>query len=442
MPRSLLEILLEKKDPKKSLPYPTREQFNAELKNLDTICTSTLTEAFGLEGFGGLNTFEEIRVKLKEHQVTLRKYKKEYQDYPWEDPKVQSELEKIRKEIIGDDPNKIGGLLLDLQEARIESLGEGDSYRIANTYFETAESLRVTGTQRILKIASMRDKEIKVDRARANTDLTENNEINSKKYDITAKKISENRPKDITDEDWKKRQEEVEKDNKKRKEEAARLRMGIFYYLGMIVGETQKDIKEKWGGGEDGETDPTDVQRGYRKELLVKAMPFIEKVTQQDFDEKDPLADKKYMNFVMILASYSPGYKNYKPDPKDQVVDNKITDEQKAVIGEAMGKRKDDIKSLIDAIKGRNAGAGIQKIIREEMEKAQAELDSVDAKTACDINSQRKLAKAKEELDKKVNDNKKILDPKDIEDLGKVADIIDEIFNYCANKSYIKEDKK
>jgi hypothetical protein len=442
MPRSLLEILLEKKDPKKSLTYPTREQFNAELKNLDEICTRTLIETFGTEGFGGVNTFEEIRVKLKEQQSILRKYKEEYQDYPWEDPTVQARLLDIKKIIMGDDPEKTGGLLLDLQEARIESLGEEDSYRIANTYFETAESLRVTGTQRILKIASMRDKEIKVDRARANTDLTENNEINSKKYDITAKKISENRPKDITDEDWKKRQEEVEKDNKKRKEEAARLRMGIFYYLGMIVGETQKDIKEKWGGGEDGETDPTDVQRGYRKELLVKAMPFIEKVTQQDFDEKDPLADKKYMNFVMILASYSPGYKNYKPDPKDQVVDNKITDEQKAVIGEAMGKRKDDIKSLIDAIKGRNAGAGIQKIIREEMEKAQAELDSVDAKTACDINSQRKLAKAKEELDKKVNDNKKILDPKDIEDLGKVADIIDEIFNYCANKSYIKEDKK
>jgi hypothetical protein len=442
MPRSLLEILLEKKDPKKSLTYPTREQFNAELKNLDEICTRTLIETFGTEGFGGVNTFEEIRVKLKEQQARLRKYKEEYQDYPWEDPTVQAGLVDIKKIIMGDDPEKTGGLLLDLQEARIESLGEEDSYRIANTYFETAESLRVTGTQRILKIASMRDKEIKVDRARANTDLTENNEINSKKYDITAKKVSEEKPKDMSNDDWVKRKAEIDADNKKRKEEAARLRMGIFYYLGMIVGETQKDIKEKWGGGEDGETDPTDVQRGYRKELLVKAMPFIEKVTQQDFDEKDPLADKKYMNFVMILASYSPGYKNYKPDPKDQVVDNKITDEQKAVIGEAMGKRKDDIKSLIDAIKGRNAGAGIQKIIKEEMEKAQAELDSVDAKTACDINSQRKLAKAKEELDKKVNDNKKILDPKDIEDLGKVADIIDEIFNYCANKSYIKEDKK
>jgi len=445
MPRSLLEILLEKKDPKKSLPYPTQGQFNAELKNLDEICTRTLIETFGTEGFGGVNTFGAIRKSLKDCQAILRKYKEEYQDYPWEDPTVQAELLKQKKIIMGDDPEKTGGLLLDLQEARIESLGEEDSYRIANTYFETAESLRVTGTQRILKIASMRDKEIKVGRARANTDLTENNEINSKKYDITAKKIGaedSDRPKDMSDDDWKKRKKEIEEDNKKRKEEVARLRMGIFYYLGMIVGETQKDIKEKWGGGEDGEEDPTDVQRGYRKELLVKAMPFIERVTQQDFNEKDPLADKKYMNFVMILASYSPGYKNYKPDPKDQVVEVKITDEQKAVIGTEMENRKAKIKALIDEIIGRNSGAGIQKIVKEEMEKAQAELDSVDAKTACDINSQRKLSNAKAELDKKVNDNKGILDPKDIEDLGKVADIIDTIFGYCNNQEYTKGEKK
>jgi len=445
MPRSLLEILLEKKDPKKSLPYPTQGQFNAELKNLDEICTRTLIETFGTEGFGGVNTFGAIRKSLKDCQAILRKYKEEYQDYPWEDPTVQAELLKQKKIIMGDDPEKTGGLLLDLQEARIESLGEEDSYRIANTYFETAESLRVTGTQRILKIASMRDKEIKVGRARANTDLTENNEINSKKYDITAKKIGaedSDRPKDMSDDDWKKRKKEIEEDNKKRKEEVARLRMGIFYYLGMIVGETQKDIKEKWGGGKDGEIAPSDAERGYRKELLVKAMPFIERVTEQDFNEKDPLADKKYMNFVMILASYSPGYKNYKPDPKDQVVEVKITDEQKAVIGTEMENRKAKIKALIDEIIGRNSGAGIQKIVKEEMEKAQAELDSVDAKTACDINSQRKLSNAKAELDKKVNDNKGILDPKDIEDLGKVADIIDTIFGYCNNQEYTKGEKK
>ena len=304
MPRSLLEILLEKKDPKKSLPYPTQGQFNAELKNLDEICTRTLTELFGTEGFGGVNTFEEIRTKLKKCQTILRKFKEEYQDYPWEDPTVQNKLSEQRKKIMGDKPNEIGGLLLDLQEARIESLGEGDSYRIANSYFETAESLRVSGTQRILKIASMRDKEIKVARSRANTDLTENNEINREKYDITAKKIGEadsDKPRDMTAADWVIRKKEIAAENEKRKEEIMRLRMGIFYYLGNIInGETKENVETKWGGGKYGEDAPTDEQRAYRKELLVKAMPFIERVTQQDFNEKDPINDKKYMNFVMI----------------------------------------------------------------------------------------------------------------------------------------------
>ena len=49
MPRSLLEILLEKKDPKKSLPYPTRDQFNMALDALITICDSTLSGLKGVE---------------------------------------------------------------------------------------------------------------------------------------------------------------------------------------------------------------------------------------------------------------------------------------------------------------------------------------------------------------------------------------------------------
>ena len=447
MPRSLLEILLEKKDPKKSLPYPTQGQFNAELKNLDEICTRTLTELFGTEGFGGVNTFGAIRKSLKDCQTILRKFKEEYQDYPWEDPTVQDKLSEQRKIIMGDKPNEIGGLLLDLQEARIESLGEGDSYRIANSYFETAESLRVSGTQRILKVASMRDKEIKVSRTRANTDITENNEINNKKYDITAKNIPPGeKPKDMSTTDWDKQKAEIAAANKKRKEEAARLRMGIFSYLGMIVGETQANVKEKWGGELDKNLDPKDpdaTQRAYREELLVKAMPFIEKVTQQDFNEKDPINDKKYMNFLMILASYSPGYKNYKPDPKEKLVDNKITKEQREVIGVEMGKRKGEIEALINSIKARHPGGGIDKMITEEMEKAQEELKSVDAKTACDIDSKRKLLKAKVDLDQKVKDNGKVLKPEDIKDLGKVADIIDMIFEYCNGEKYIvKEEKK
>ena len=96
MPRSLLEILLEKKDPKKALPYPTKDQFVTELKKLDEICTRNLIETFGVEGFGGVNTFGKIREDLKECQATLRKFKEEYQDYPWEDPTVQNKLLETR----------------------------------------------------------------------------------------------------------------------------------------------------------------------------------------------------------------------------------------------------------------------------------------------------------------------------------------------------------
>jgi hypothetical protein len=452
MPRSLLEILLEKKDPKKSLPYPTRDQFNTELNNLDSICTSTLTEAFGLQGFGGVNTFKGIGKKLKDCQVILRKYKKEYQDYPWEDPTVQARLVDIRKEIMGEDPDKIGGLLLDLQEARIESLGEEDSYRIANTYFETADSLRVSGTQRILKIATMRDNEKKVNRARANTDLTENNEINKQKYDITAKKIGaeeSDRPKDMPDSEWEIRKTEIAADNEKRRQDVIRLRMGIFYYLGNLLGESDEKVKEKWGGGEDGETeDPDPVklekQKAYRLELLQKAMPFIEKVTEKDFDDDDPIGDTEYINYIMVLASYTPGYIDFVPDPKEEVKEVEITEEQYVVIETEMISRKKEINALIDLVKSKHLGNGpIDKIITEEMEKAQADLKSVAPKNACDVNSKRKLKKAKKDLADKVNANKGVLTDDDIKDLGKVADIIVGILSYCNNEEYItKEDKK
>ena len=307
---------------------------------------------------------------------------------------------------------------MDLEKARIDSLGEGDSYRIANTYFETAESLRVSGTQKILKIASMRDKELKVDRAKANTDLTQNNEFNKDLLDITAKKVPDRvtptvKPTGMSEDEWVKFKEtivndnvKIAEDNKKRKEEVVKVRMGMFYYLGMIVGETQADVEEKWGGGKFGEDNPSGTQKGYRKELLIKAMPFIERVTQKDFDETNPFEDKEYINYIMILGSYTPGYKNYKPDPKDQVKDEKITPEQYAVIAEDIGKKQEEIEALIDAIKGRHTGNGvIDKTITDEMEKAQKELRSVEAKTACDVGSRKQLRDARVDLRQKIKDN-------------------------------------
>jgi hypothetical protein len=446
MPRSLLEILLEKKDPKKSLPYPTRDQFNAQLSALEDICRSNLSGLYAVEGFGGVNTFGTIRDQFKDCQNILKKYRLEWKDYPWNDPTVQKGLVTQKETIFK--------LIKDLEKARIESLGEGDSYRIANTYFETGESLRVTGTQKILKIASMRDKELKVDRTKANTDITQNNEINKDKLDITAKKVPDRtvgeKPSGMSDDDYAKLQETIRKDNEKiaednikRKEEVARLRMGIFYYLGMIVGETQDEVKKKWGGGKDGEDNASGTEKEYRTELLVKAMPFIEKVTQKDFNEKDPLGDKEYMNYIMILGSYTPGYKNYKPDPKDKEVEVEITKDQYAVIKGEMENRQKEINVLIDQIKARHTGSGpIDKAITAEMEEAQKDLKSVEPQTACDANSKAKLRDSREKLREKVNKNKDLLKKEDIEDLGKVAEIIGEISNFCNGKKYIKEDKK
>ena len=73
MPRSLLEILLEKKDPKKSLPYPTRDQFNMELDNLIGICNTILSGLSAVQNFGGVNKFEDIRKELKDSRDTLLK---------------------------------------------------------------------------------------------------------------------------------------------------------------------------------------------------------------------------------------------------------------------------------------------------------------------------------------------------------------------------------
>ena len=63
---------------------------------------------------------------------------------------------------------------------------------------------------------------------------------------------------------------------------------------------------------------------------------------------------------------------------------------------------------------------------------------SVEPETACYVNSKRKLEKAKKDLADKVSKNKGALKEKDIEDLDKVAKIIEGIFRYCKNKEYTK----
>ena len=223
----------------------------------------------------------------------------------------------------------------------------------------------------------------------------------------------------------------------------------MFYYLGSIVGQTQEEVKTKWGGGDDGETeDPDPVklqkQKDYRMELLTKAMPFIQKVTQKDFDEKNPFADKEYIKYIMVLGSYTPGYQNYKPDPEDKKGVNEITAEEKEKIkikmagDDGKGGKKGEIKKLIKQIKDRHSGNdAIDKEIVKQMTEAENELDSVDAETACDEASMDKLKDARQKLKEKVKDAPEgILQKDDISDLNSIADLIEKIFQYCNLESY------
>lgn len=459
MPRSLLEILLEKKDPKKSLPYPTRDQFNMELENLIGICVKTLSGLAAIENFGGVEAFGTIREDLKSCRDKLMKYKDEWKDYPWNDPVVQQKVVDLKIKIAGDKPDEIGGILLDLKNARVESLGEGDSYKIANTYFETAESMRVRGTQKILRIASMRDKEIRLDRSRSNTDLTENNEINSEKVDITAKKgqtreIPKTKPSDskMTDDEWAAHVKQLEEDNAKtekdyeeRRKKTAKLRMGMFYYIGMLLGETQKEVREKWGSDEYGETkdDPTDEEKKNRTEYLQKIVPFMERVTGKDFDDKNPGGDKELIKYIMVLGSYTPGYENYKADPEDKTAKPvEISKEEKETIKKQMEGEKTKINDLIDSIiKRHNTSGAVDLEIVKQMKEAKADLASVEPETACDTNSMEKLNDSKSALRNKSRKYKSILTDEDIADLDSIANILDSIFQYCSLESYKPKQK-
>lgn len=421
MPRSLLNILLEKKD-KTDLPYPSETSFNLELENLESFCLSLLTELKGIESSGGLKLeedFKSARDDLKKNLEKIEKYKTEWKDNPWNDPSVQKSVREIREEI-----QKIYS---ELNEIRKNSLGDEDSFRIGNSYYEKAEALRIKATKKIFEVASLRDKEIKVDRQRSNTDITEQNEVNAELMDIVAKQEGE--VKDETEDQKKKRLER----NEKRKKENAKLKQGMFHYLASILGETPEEVKTKWGGEA-----PTDENKKYRKEIMVKAMPFVEMVTGKDYNENNPFGDKNYMKDVMVISSYSPGYTNAKASPEEEEGGEKqLTEEEKKAIGEKTNEIKKEIKAQMEKIKERHKGESIiDKKIKEEIEKSEKDLDSVDSKTACDISSRRKLKAAKSDLQSKIKEYKSLLKEDDLRDLVSISGEINKVLDYCAKGQF------
>jgi hypothetical protein len=213
----------------------------------------------------------------------------------------------------------------------------------------------------------------------------------------------------------------------------------------MLLGETQEEVRKKWGSDEYGETkdDPTKEEKKNRTEYLQKIVPFMERVTGKDFDDKNPGGDKELIKYIMVLGSYTPGYENYKADPEDKTAKPvEISKEEKETIKKQMEGEKTKINVLIDTIiKNHNSNSAVDLEIVKQMKEAKVDLESVEPETACDINSMQKLNDSKSALRNKSRKYKSILTDVDIADLDKIANILDGIFNYCSKESYKTKQK-
>lgn len=440
MPRSLFQILLEKKD---NLVYPTESQFYLEIDNIEKICLAKLSELKSIETASVYGKIDPVRNRIKTDLDNVRKYRKEFKDYPWNDPEVQGYVADIRKNIKDIDSQ--------LAEAKKKSLGDDDSLRIGNTYYQTAESLREKASEKILAIASMRSKDIKSDRQRSSTDITENTQFDKDKMDIVGKKGELEKDADgkiLTNA----KNDEILKIDKEREEKAKRIREGMFYYLAMILGQTETQIASKWKA--EG-TNTEEKAKGYRVELLIEAAPYVEAAYGKKYKnlKPNPFADEEYMIDLSILSCYNPGYKDYKPEAGDGKVKKEITEDMKKQIGEDIEVTKAKMLKLIDELIVGNKKGGDSKGIDlkkdkmvEEMEAAKEDLAAVKSPDSCSVGAQDALSSAKGQMEANIAKYKGILDKDyDIPRLEKIAAYIDEVYDYCANREYesnMEKDKK
>lgn len=434
MPRSLIQIILEKKN---NLVYPTSSQFYEELEKIEGICNQKLIDLNATETAGGIyDEIPEVRTRIKNDLDKVRKYIKEYKDYLWNDPEVQEYVVKIRK--------NIGELDSLLANARKKSLGDDDSLRIGNTYFQTAESLREKAREKILSIASIRSKDIESDRQRSSTDITENTEFDKDKMDIVGKKgeLEKDADGNILSNA---KNDAIRKIDKEREEKADKIRKGMFYYLAMILGQTESRIASKWQVTPENKI-TEEKAKANRVEMLIKAAPYVEAAYGKKYKNIDPnpFADKEYMLDLAVLASYNPGYKDYKPKEGDGKTEKEITEAQKTQIGKDIEEIKKEMIKLIDELIVGNKKGGDSKGIDlkkdkmvKEMEAAKKDLSAVAAKDSCSIGAQDSLSSAKDQMQTNINKHKAVLDPDfDIPRLEKIAVYIDDVFDYCAERKY------
>ena len=180
-----------------------------------------------------------------------------------------------------------------------------------------------------------------------------------------------------------------------------------------------------------------------RIEILQKSVPYMESITGKKYKNVDtnPFADKEFMLDISALGTYTPGYDDYIPPKSEE--DEKITDNDKVVIQKFMvgengkGGKKKEVLDILDKLEKDNQGSGPkEKAIRDEISKAKTDLEGVEAKNACDFKERTSLRQAKEDMESKISANKSILTKKDEEHFNEIIKKIEEIDNYCSQKSY------
>jgi hypothetical protein len=441
MPRSFFEILLEKKN---KLIYNSEDEYNRILNSLTDSYLSLLRRLVAVEKNSVLSAKDDvdsIKGEIKGDLDILQKYSSDREKYRWNDPSVQEEIKKISDKL-KEDEKKSNSILDKINDINAELLGEDGSLRKANSFFETAYSLMVKGGQKIYEVASLTNKENEGKKRRSNTDIMEVTTFDTDLADIVAKKDNISQGAGESDSDFEKRKKDQEEKNKerdkKRDDEVARLKTGIFAVLAGILGESSADIDEKWN------KDKTNKGAEYRNEILKKAIPYMRNITGKKYEkaEGNPFSDEEYMKDISILGTYTPAYQDFTP-PKEGEEDMPISDEEKEEIAKYMGDgskgKSKEILELMAKVEEDNKGVGPkQKAVREEIEKAKLELKGVNPGDACNFENRTALTNAKNDMQKKISSNKDILSKEDIDNFNAIMVKLEEIEAYCNRKRYRK----
>jgi hypothetical protein len=423
MPKPITYILLEKKE---ELEF-NYESFYNLIDNLEATLNNIIIDIKGIKSVGseifGSSSLDSLEKTCNKYLEKIRKWKGDQKKYSWSDPKIQNEIKEIRKEILEESKN-----IKEIKEkGREEILGKNDSLRGANSYFDTAETLRQRATAKLLEVSTIRSQEIKVSKMQDNTDLLAANKFDTATIDLVAKK-GEKRANE-KDNDYEKRMKDETEQN-------SRIRAGMFSYLANILGVTATEIEDKWTKGEEKD------KVAARKYYLKAALSFIESVTGRTYDKNAPWEDESYLNELKSLSTYSPGFKNYKPRKEDKKSEG-ITKEEKKVIAEAAKPIVDEIKKTLGDLVKANQGKTLkEKAVLDEVTNNENKINNVDLGTCCDIAVMDSLYRTKGEIEKNIEANSKFLKKVDKELLSKVIDQIGIMMDYCNDKKYRKKEGK